>query len=104
MKRYLEKYIQKDMKDKITLLSEPRQVGKTRLSRQLENSDAYLNFDTTKDRKLIFSQELDRDTRLVIFYDIHKMKRWKSWIKGVSDTEGIPPSLLATGSARQRYL
>jgi predicted AAA+ superfamily ATPase len=28
------------------------------------------------------------------------MKNWKSWIKGIYDTEGIPPSLLVTGSAR----
>ena len=28
------------------------------------------------------------------------MKNWKSWIKGIYDTENIPPSLLVTGSAR----
>ena len=28
------------------------------------------------------------------------MKNWKTWIKGIYDTEGIPPSILVTGSAR----
>lgn len=28
------------------------------------------------------------------------MKNWKSWIKGIFDKEGIPPSLVVTGSAR----
>lgn len=100
MKRYLEKHIQQDMKDKIILLSGPRQVGKTTLSKQLEPANVYMNFDATSDRKLIYSQEWDRDVRLVIFDELHKMKKWKSWIKGIYDTEGIPPSLLVTGSAR----
>lgn len=28
------------------------------------------------------------------------MKEWKRWLKGVYDTEGIPPQLLVTGSAK----
>ena len=28
------------------------------------------------------------------------MKNWKTWIKGIYDTEGVPPSILVTGSAR----
>ncbi len=100
MERYLEKHIQQDMKDKIILLSGPRQVGKTTLSKQLELSNVYMNFDATSDRKLIYSQEWDREAQLVIFDELHKMKKWKSWIKGIYDTEGIPPSLLVTGSAR----
>ncbi len=27
------------------------------------------------------------------------MKNWKSWIKDIYDTEGIPPGLVVTGSA-----
>jgi len=38
--------------------------------------------------------------QLIIFDELHKMKNWKSWIKGIYDTEGISPSLLVTGSAR----
>jgi predicted AAA+ superfamily ATPase len=28
------------------------------------------------------------------------MKNWKSWIKGICDTMGVPPAILITGSAR----
>ena len=100
MERYLEKFIRKDLKENIVLLSGPRQVGKTTLSKQLTTSHVYLNYDASSDRKIIQAQEWDRDTELVIFDELHKMKKWKSWIKGIYDTEGISPSLLVTGSAR----
>ena len=100
MKRYLEEFIRKDLKEKIVLLSGPRQVGKTILSKQLTASHFYLNYDASSDRRIIHAQEWDRDTELVIFDELHKMKKWKSWIKGIYDTEGISPSLLVTGSAR----
>ena len=100
MKRYLEKLICKDLEEKIVLLSGPRQVGKTTLSKQLTTSHVYLNYDATADRRIIHAQEWDRDAELVIFDELHKMKKWKSWIKGIYDTEGVSPSLLATGSAR----
>ena len=37
---------------------------------------------------------------MVIFDEVHKMKKWKSWIKGIYDVEGNSPSILVTGSAR----
>ena len=100
MKRYLEDHIRDDLKSKIILLSGPRQVGKTTLAKWLMPSYAYLNYDASADRKIIRSQEWTRDTSLVVFDELHKMKRWKSWIKGIYDTEGITPALLVTGSAR----
>jgi uncharacterized protein len=100
MERYLETHIRKDLKDKIVLLSGPRQVGKTTLSLQLERSSVYLNYDATSDRRIIQAEEWDRDTDLVIFDELHKMKNWKSWIKGIYDTGGNVPPILVTGSAR----
>jgi len=100
MERYLEKFIRKDLEEKIVLLSGPRQVGKTTLSKQLTTHRVYLNYDASSDRRIIHAQEWDRDAELVIFDELHKMKKWKSWIKGIYDTEGISPSLLVTGSAR----
>jgi len=99
MERYLEKYIKNDLKEKIILLSGPRQVGKTTLSKQLIPSNIYLNYDSTLDRKIIYAQEWTKNVSLVIFDELHKMKKWKSWIKGIYDTEGIPPSLIVNGSA-----
>jgi len=100
MERYLENYILEDLKNKIVLLSGPRQVGKTILSKNLDLRHNYLNFDSSEDRDNISKKEWDRDTELLILDEIHKMKNWKSWIKGIYDTEGIPPQLLLTGSAR----
>lgn len=100
MKRYLNKYILEDLKEKIVFLSGPRQVGKTTLSKQLISSYVYLNYDSSSDRKIIRSEEWTRDTQLIIFDELHKMKKWKSWIKGIYDTEGVSPSILVTGSAR----
>ena len=37
---------------------------------------------------------------LLIFDELHKMGKWKSWIKGIYDTEGVLPRILVTGSAR----
>lgn len=104
MERYLENAIKKDLAEKIVILSGPRQVGKTTLSRQLWPDHVYLNYDSSSDRKLIRAEEWDRGARLVVFDELHKMKKWKSWIKGVYDTQGIPPALLVTGSARLEAL
>ena len=100
MERYLEKFILKDLKEKIVLLSGPRQVGKTTLSRQLTASHVCLNYDASPDRRIIHAREWDRDAEMVIFDELDKMRKWKSWVKGIYDTEGISPSLLVTGSAR----
>ncbi|MCP3876102.1 MAG: ATP-binding protein [Desulfobacteraceae bacterium] len=100
MKRYLENYIKKDLKQKIVLVSGPRQVGKTTMSKQLLKNYEYLNFDSGSDRDILNTGEWNRDVELVIFDELHKKKNWKSWIKGIYDTEGINPSLLVTGSAR----
>lgn len=100
MRRYLEDPIWKDLAKKIVILSGPRQVGKTTLSRSLIESHVYLNFDSGPDRETIRKLEWDRSTSLVVFDELHKMKKWKSWLKGVFDTEGIPPAVLVTGSAR----
>ena len=100
MERYLETYIKNDLQEKIVLLSGPRQVGKTTLSRQLIQSHSYLNYDASSDRKIIRAEEWIRDVDLVIFDELHKMKNWKSWLKGIYDSEGTSPALLVTGSAR----
>ncbi|MEW6367754.1 MAG: ATP-binding protein [Acidobacteriota bacterium] len=100
MRRYLEAQIREDLQEKLVLVSGPRQVGKTTLSKQLVEPFVYLSYDSAADRRMIHREEWDTKVGLVIFDELHKMKKWKSWIKGVYDTRGVPPGLLVTGSAR----
>ena len=101
IERSLKPQIIADLNKKVVLLSGPRQVGKTFLSKELySDSFEYLNFDYNNDRKIILGQSWSRNRELIIFDEVHKMKNWKRWIKGVYDVEGVPPRLLATGSAR----
>jgi predicted AAA+ superfamily ATPase len=100
MKRYLEDYIREDFKNKIILITGPRQTGKTTLAKMLDSNFDYLNFDHSEHRVSLLEKSWDRSKDLVIFDELHKMKNWKSWLKGIYDTEGIPPSIIVTGSAK----
>ncbi len=100
MKRSLAKYIQEDLNKKIILVTGPRQVGKTTLSKMLNRDFDYFNYDHPDDRLALLERSWDRLKSLVIFDELHKMKHWKSWIKGIYDKEGLLPSILVTGSAR----
>jgi len=100
MKRALQKYISEDLPKKIILISGPRQTGKTTVSKQLNDDYDYFNYDSKEDRLAIQQKNWDRSKQLIIFDELHKMKQWKRWLKGVFDTEGIPPQILVTGSAK----
>ncbi|MEN8236550.1 MAG: ATP-binding protein [Pseudomonadota bacterium] len=99
MDRYLAKYIKQDADKKVVLISGPRQSGKTTLVQQLFNKYDYLNFDASEDRIAIFKKQWKRDVESVLFDELHKMNKWKRWLKGIYDTEGNRPRLLVTGSA-----
>ncbi|MBN1356944.1 ATP-binding protein [bacterium] len=100
MKRYLIQDIKNDLKQKIVLLTGARQSGKATLSRMISESYDYFNYDSMDHRYGIHEKSWDRTREIIIFDELHKMKSWKSWLKGVYDTEGIPPAILVTGSAR----
>lgn len=94
-------------------LSGPRQVGKTTISKQLQDyfdESVYLNWDVIKDREKILSGQdfiedifpthVLRDRKpLVIFDEIHKYKNWKNYLKGFYDTYKDDYHILVTGSA-----
>ncbi len=98
--RAIEKQILADLKKKIVLLAGPRHCGKTTLAKHLTKSMDYLNFDIIEDRSSILKREWNRNKNLIIFDELHKMPKWKSWLKGIYDKEGISPQILVTGSAR----
>jgi predicted AAA+ superfamily ATPase len=100
VRRLISKFISKDLKNKIVLIAGPRQTGKTTLARSVSPTYDYLNFDDSDHRTKLYNKEWRRDVPLVIFDEIHKMKDWKRWLKGIYDVEGTSPKLLVTGSAR----
>jgi len=104
MKRYLEERIVADLKRKMVLLTGPRQVGKTFLSKQIAEDHftrfCYLNFDNTLDASVITGQSWPLDIDLLILDEIHKMSGWKQFLKGVYDTKPSECALLVTGSSR----
>ncbi len=103
MKRYLYNQILKDLSKKMVFVTGPRQVGKTYLAKQImtefQNSQ-YLNFDNIFDRKIIIEQSWKSNADLIVFDEIHKMKNWKIYLKGIFDTRKNNESILVTGSAR----
>ena len=99
--RYLSKFIQKDLETKIVMLSGPRQVGKTFLSKHLFSSDnfVYLNWDILKHKSIIKNENWDQLKNIVVFDEIHKLKNWKNFLKGIFDQKN-EQKILVTGSAR----
>lgn len=100
MERSITPYLIKSLQKKIVLLSGPRQAGKTYLSKSLFANYVYLNFDSREDQIMIQEKSWSRDSDLIVFDEIHKMKMWKTYVKGIYDKEGVRPRLIVTGSAR----
>jgi predicted AAA+ superfamily ATPase len=103
MQRYLDARVRADLKKKMVILTGPRQVGKTTLSRQLlaEFKDAqYLNYDVPEHRGILENRSWNKKSSLLVMDEIHKMSQWKPWLKGVFDGRADGQSLLVTGSAR----
>jgi predicted AAA+ superfamily ATPase len=103
MKRYLDDRIRQDLQQKMVVLTGPRQVGKTTLSQQLMAElpgSQYLNFDVAAHRAVILAQSWRQSAPLLVLDEIHKMRDWKNWLKGVVDGLAPGQKLLVTGSAR----
>ncbi len=103
MKRDQKDAIIKDLATKMVLLVGPRQAGKTWLARDIAKdfpNSVYLNYDQPLDQKIIHGQTWLESTDLLILDELHKMKDWKNYLKGVYDTKPESMRLLITGSAR----
>ncbi|MEO0234627.1 MAG: ATP-binding protein [candidate division WOR-3 bacterium] len=103
MERYLQRFILKDLNKKMVILTGPRQVGKTYLSKEILKNfqkSIYLNFDDIKDKRTILNKEWTLDTQLVVLDEIQKLEKWKNYLKGVYDTKEKKQKLLITGSAK----
>ncbi|MBU3999929.1 AAA family ATPase, partial [Patescibacteria group bacterium] len=102
--RYLYPYIAKDLVKKMVFVGGPRQVGKTTLAKLIGKGEyqnpLYLNWDNRDDRKKIIAGQLDYESDLLIFDEIHKYKQWKNYLKGEFDKNKDKHNYLITGSAR----
>jgi hypothetical protein len=99
--RYLLPRLQADLKRKMVILAGPRQCGKTTLAKSLlDTKGEYLNWDITRDRRIIRERSWPKDASLVVLDELHKAPKWKNLLKGVVDEFGNRPPILVTGSAR----
>lgn len=104
LKRYITPFVEQDLGRKMVFVGGPRQVGKTTLARSIladqQLPGRYLNWDYDTDRQDILALKWAKEDHLLIFDELHKFPRWKSWIKGLYDVDSADHSFLVTGSAR----
>ena len=103
MKRAQKDAILKDLSKKLVMLVGPRQAGKTWLAKDISKdfpNSLYLNYDQPLDQKIIHDQSWLESTDLLILDELHKMRDWKNYLKGVYDTKPESMRILVTGSAR----
>ncbi len=95
----------------MAFLSGPRQVGKTTSSRTGAGTHQYMNWDNQADRISISKgpdetaqhlqlHDLQETLPYVVFDEIHKYGKWKSFLKGFFDVYGDRCRVVVTGSAR----
>lgn len=102
--RYLTSHIYNDLTKKMVFVGGPRQVGKTTMARAIldvfPEGGRYFNWDYDEDRRDIISKKWHENDTLLVFDELHKFPRWKSWLKGIYDVSRQHHSFLVTGSAR----
>jgi predicted AAA+ superfamily ATPase len=100
IKRYIEKQVIADLKEKMVFISGPRQVGKTTFAKSLiKDERSYLNWDYYEHREMILKNQLPL-VDFIVFDEIHKYKGWSNFIKGVYDVYKEKKKIIVTGSGR----
>lgn len=102
VERRAEPQIVEDLAEKMVLVSGPRQCGKTTLAQRLvkRRRGAYFTWDSAAHRAALRRQELPDSAPLWVFDELHKLRGWQSWLKGIYDLDERRHSILVTGSAR----
>ena len=101
--RYLESSIKQDLDTRMVFIGGPRQVGKKTLARTIGahyRNPMYFNWDDRRQKTVLLRQEWAPETDLLIFDELHKYPRWKSFIKGAWDTRRHDEHIIVTGSSR----
>lgn len=116
MKRLYEAVLEEHFQnnEQMALMSGPRQCGKTTVAKRLCRQHAgsvYLNWDFPEDRERILagpkniielasSDRLAAEPGFVALDEIHKLKKWKNFLKGYYDYSKMQIKTLITGSAK----
>ena len=96
MKRLYESILKDHFKEnaQMAFVSGPRQVGKTTVAQASFETAHYINWDRQEDR-IILTQgpdhvaeklglsRLSQINPIIIFDELHKYSKWKSFLKGV---------------------
>ena len=93
----------------MAFVSGPRQVGKTTVCRDL--SSVYINWDdqTARDQilrgpadvaQLAGLQKIHDPEPVLVFDELHRYPRWKTFLKGFFDVYGRHAKIMVTGSSR----
>ena len=95
-------------------LSGPRQAGKTTVSlmaKEFTSQFSYLNWDNLDHRKIVLEgvksvagfaglDKLTLEEPIIVFDEIHKYSKWKTFLKGFFDTYKEKVKIIVTGSSR----
>lgn len=113
MERVYESMLVEHLRElrQMVFLSGPRQVGKTTTARASAGTHEYLSWDNQTDRRLftrgpehvaerLHLAALSRENTRVVFDELHKYRKWKSFLKGFFDLYQEETAVLVTGSAR----
>jgi len=118
MKRFYENIIEEHFLQnrQMLFLVGPRQVGKTTTSLEIATPKPkhfYLNLDAQADRRLILqgpdavakeleiqAVKLGEEIPFIVFDELHKYRKWKTFLKGFFDKYSKKVQILVTGSAR----
>ena len=93
----------------MAFVSGPRQVGKTTVCRELASS--YINWDDQDARAQILKgpaeiaqaaglQKVQTKAPVLVFDELHRYPRWKTFLKGFFDVYGQYAKVVVTGSSR----
>ena len=113
MKRIYEDVVKYHLKHErqMAFLTGSRQVGKTTIAEVCSNRQNYLNWDNQEHSGVILGgpkrvaeyiklSSLKERKPVVVFDEIHKYSRWKSFLKGFFDVYQNSCRIIVTGSGR----
>lgn len=113
MKRIYEDIIKYHLghERQMAFLTGSRQVGKTTIAEQCSDRQNYLNWDNWEHSEIILSGPkrvaeymglslLKERVPVVVFDEIHKYSKWKSFLKGFFDVYQSYSKIIVTGSGR----